>query len=72
MGKKRKAPVAQLPQPKALDPKDGNLGPIRNYEDVADAEDEFHMQRDQILLDDGPDTKRRKHWAEEGMICLTV
>ena len=50
-----------------MDVQDGKLGPIRTYEDVADSEDEFHINRDKILLDDGPDAKRRKRWEEEGM-----
>jgi U3 small nucleolar RNA-associated protein 3 len=44
----------------------GKLAAINSYEDVADAEDEFHINRDKIMLDDGPDAKRRRKWQEEG------
>ena len=67
MAKKRKISSLHSKEPKPLDVQDGILGPIRTYEDVADSEDEFHINRDKILLDDGPDAKRRKKWEEEGM-----
>lgn len=38
---------------------------VSTYADVADSEDEFHLNRDKILLDGGPDAKRRKQ--QEGM-----
>jgi U3 small nucleolar RNA-associated protein 3 len=44
----------------------GKLGPINTFEDVADSEDEFHINRDKILFEDGPDAKRRRKWQEEG------
>jgi U3 small nucleolar RNA-associated protein 3 len=67
MAKKRKVSGRRSTEPKLLNAQDGKLGPIRTYEDVADSEDEFHVNRDKILLDDGPDAKRRKKWEEEGM-----
>jgi hypothetical protein len=70
MAKKRKISNHHSKEPKPLDVQDGKLGPIRTYEDVADPEDEFHINRDKILLDDGPDAKRRKRWEEEGMWYL--
>ena len=45
----------------------GKMGPITTYEDVADSEDEFHINRDKVMLDEGPDVKRRKRWQEECM-----
>jgi len=39
---------------------------ISTYEDVADSEDEFHINRDKILLDEGPEAKRRRKWGEQG------
>ena len=51
----------------------GKLDAINSYEDVADSEDEFHINRDKIMLDDAPDAKRRRKWQEEGIlprICL--
>ncbi|PBP16481.1 Sas10/Utp3 family protein [Diplocarpon rosae] len=45
--------------------KGGKMAPITTFEDVADSEDEFHINRDKVLLDDGPDAKRRRKYAEE-------
>ena len=36
------------------------------YEDVADSEDEFHINRDKILLEEGPAQKRQSKIQEEG------
>ncbi|QPC78898.1 hypothetical protein HYE68_009650 [Fusarium pseudograminearum] len=62
MAKKRKASGRNnAPSgPKELDTSDARLGPITTYEDVADSEDEYFMNRDQILLDDEPTSKRRR------------
>ena len=38
---------------------------IRDYEDVADSDDEFHIQKDKVLLDDEPDVKRRRKIQEQ-------
>lgn len=38
---------------------------IKTYEDVADSDDEFHMNRDKVLLDEGPDAKRRRKRQEQ-------
>src|ERR1700761_149977 len=38
---------------------------IKDYEDVADSDDEFHLNRDRILLDEEPDAKRRRKWQEQ-------
>jgi U3 small nucleolar RNA-associated protein 3 len=67
MAKKRKISGHHSKEPNPLGAQDGKLGLIRTYEDVADSEDEFHINRDKILLDDGPDAKRRKKWEEEGV-----
>ncbi|TAQ91394.1 hypothetical protein B7494_g370 [Chlorociboria aeruginascens] len=66
MAKKRKASgrVETLSGPKEYDAADGKLA-INTYEDVADSEDEFHINRDKVMLEDGPETKRRKKWQEE-------
>ena len=40
---------------------------IRSYEDVADSEDEFHINRDKILLEETPARKRQRVFREEGM-----
>lgn len=68
-GKKRKA-SGQQPKssgPREFDEKDGKLGPIRTFEDVADSEDEFHINRDKVMLDDGPGAKRQRKYQEEGL-----
>ncbi|KAL9593465.1 MAG: hypothetical protein Q9219_007535 [cf. Caloplaca sp. 3 TL-2023] len=38
---------------------------IQTYEDVADSEDEFFINRDKILLDEGPEQKRRRKFEED-------
>lgn len=70
MGTKRKAgrAVAAAEQSGWTDDRGGKLGPINSYKDVADSEDEFHMQRDKIMFDDGPDAKRRRKIEEESML----
>ncbi|KAM5345389.1 hypothetical protein ACJ41O_011251 [Fusarium nematophilum] len=67
MAKKRKASGRNnAPSgPKELDPSDARLGPISTFEDVADSEDEYFMNRDQILLDDEPNSKRRRKDEED-------
>ncbi|RFU29432.1 hypothetical protein B7463_g6888, partial [Scytalidium lignicola] len=65
MARKRKASGNGTSSgPKEFDPADGKLGPITTFEDVADSEDEFHINQDKIMLD-GPETKRRKRWEQE-------
>jgi U3 small nucleolar RNA-associated protein 3 len=68
MAKKRKASgrPAVADESKGIGTKGGKIGPITTYEDVADSEDEFHINRDKVMLDDGPDAKRRKKWEAEG------
>ena len=68
MAKKRKAPSKSTAteERNGFEERGGKLGPIATFEDVADSEDEFHIQRNKIMLDEGPDAKRRRHWAEEG------
>ena len=39
---------------------------INSYEDVADSEDEFHINQDKVLLDEGPARKRQRQLEEEG------
>jgi len=68
MAKKRKGSGRGGPsEPKEFDEKDAKLGPITTYEDLADEEDDFHINRDKVMLDDGPDAKRQRKWAEQGM-----
>jgi U3 small nucleolar RNA-associated protein 3 len=72
MAKKRKAPSRSAENRNAFEDRGGKMGPISTYEDVADSEDEFHIQRDKIMLDEGPDAKRRRKWAEHGIDLLQV
>lgn len=41
---------------------------INTYEDVADSEDEFHINRDKVLLEEGPAQKRLRKAREEGSL----
>lgn len=74
MAKKRKAPFhsAAAESRNGFEERGGKLGPITTYEDVADSEDEFHIQRDKVLLDEGSDAKRRRKWAEKGLFALAT
>ncbi|OBT86436.1 hypothetical protein VE02_05325 [Pseudogymnoascus sp. 03VT05] len=66
MAKKRKGSGRSAPSgPKEFDEKDGKLGPITSYKDVADEEDDFHINRDKVMLDEGPEAKRQRKWAEQ-------
>jgi hypothetical protein len=65
MAKKRKAGGGASRAPKAPKEEDSRMA-INTYEDVADSEDEFHMNRDKILLDEGPAAKRLRKYQEEG------
>jgi U3 small nucleolar RNA-associated protein 3 len=62
MGKKRKGSqkVEGPSGSRDVDPADARLGPISDYRDVADSEDEYFMRQNEITLEDGPAGKRRK------------
>ena len=69
MGKKRKAggqPYGR-DEPRSLDDTESKLR-INTYEDVADSEDEFHINRDKILLEEGPAQKRQRKIQEDGRV----
>lgn len=74
MAKKRKAAgrTAAADEEKGWGSKRGKIAPITTYEDVADSEDEFHINRDKVMLDAGPDAKRRKKWQEQGMLRISA
>ena len=67
MGKKRKAsgqaPYSRVPKDSSLS--DSKLR-VSTFEDVADSEDEFHINRDKILLEEGPVQKRQRKAREDG------
>ncbi|KAK6355775.1 hypothetical protein TWF718_000156 [Orbilia javanica] len=47
--------------PRPVDPSDAKLGKkLTTYEDVADSEDEFYLNRDRIEFDEDPAAKRRR------------
>ena len=45
---------------------------INDWQDVAGSEDEFHINRDEIMLNDGPAQKRRKKAQEESQEFFLV
>lgn len=62
MAKKRKAGSRSAAPggPKEVDPRDARLNPITTFEDVADSEDEFFINRDRIMMGDEPQSKKRR------------
>lgn len=71
MAKKRKAPSGGASRDNVAD--DSNKRTkmrIKTYEDVAGSDDEFHINRDKIMLDDGPEAKRRRKVQEDGEIAI--
>lgn len=73
MGKKRKAggrPFGR-DEPRELNDGDSKLK-INTYEDVADSEDEFHINRDKILLEESPAQKRQRKIEEDGKISNSL
>ena len=73
MGKKRKASGRPFGynKPQELNAADSKLR-IKTYEDVADSEDEFHINRDKILLEEGPAQKRQRKLQEEGGVVNII
>ena len=73
MGKKRKASGRPFGnnRPQELNDADSKLR-INTYEDVADSEDEFHINRDKILLEEGPAQKRQRKLQEEGRVLEII
>ncbi|KAL1892192.1 something about silencing protein 10 [Sporothrix stenoceras] len=67
MAKKRKASrVAEAPSgPREYDSKDARLGPINTFEDIADEQEEYFLDKDKILLADEQGTKRQRREHEE-------
>lgn len=54
-------------QPKASGNGESSKLTINTFEDVADSEDEFHINRDKILLEEGPAQKRQRKALGQGM-----
>jgi U3 small nucleolar RNA-associated protein 3 len=74
MAKKRKSSGRPYGQSEAQEVRDADakVKPIQSYEDVADSEDEFHINRDKILLEESVDQKRQRRWREEGSLILVL
>ncbi|KAF2856092.1 Sas10/Utp3 family protein-like protein [Plenodomus tracheiphilus IPT5] len=64
MAKKRKASDRPSGDAKKPRKEDSHLA-ITSYEDVADSEDEFLINREKILLDEGPAAKKLRKWKDE-------
>lgn len=67
MGKKRRAkgkPFGQEGPDVAFE--NENKLRINKWEDVADSEDEFFINRDKALLEEGPAQKKQRRLEEEG------
>ena len=45
---------------------------INTFEDVADSEDEFHINRDKILLEEKPAHKRQRRLYEDGKLAQAI
>ncbi|KAL8945608.1 MAG: hypothetical protein Q9222_007873, partial [Ikaeria aurantiellina] len=66
MGKKRKSSSQTAGQQRnGQIPEESSKRSITTYEDVADSEDEFFINRDKVLLEEGPAQKRRRKLDEE-------
>jgi U3 small nucleolar RNA-associated protein 3 len=60
MAKKRKVSRASGPSgPKDVDPSEARLA-IRSYEDVADEQEQYFLDKDKIMLEDEPRSKRMR------------
>ena len=71
MAKKRKAGGESFGQTREDEPVNTKLR-IDTYEDVAASEDEFHLNRDKILLDEGPAQKRQRKLREQGALVYST
>ena len=70
MGKKRKANGQTTNDSVSQKPSSSDSKLLVNtFEDVADSEDEFHINRDKVLLEEGPFQKRQRRARDEGEIA---
>lgn len=73
MAKKRKAVGRTLQSESDADqeprPSESKLQ-ISTYQDVANSEDEFNINQDKVLLDEGRAQKRQRRTREEGISCV--
>ena len=69
MAKKRKAGGRPFGNDETRHEKDGDSKlRVNTYEDVADSEDEFHINRDKVLLEENPTQKRLRRAQEQGLL----
>ncbi|KAL8685466.1 MAG: hypothetical protein Q9224_005806, partial [Gallowayella concinna] len=69
MGKKRKMNSHKSGRYNANgDTKDDSRQTINTYQDVADSEDEFFINRDKVLLEEGPVQKKRRKIEEDNAL----
>ena len=66
MGKKRKAGGQTVANGHQESHDYGKKLHVKTFEDVADSEDEFHINQDKILLEEGPAQKRQRKIREDG------
>ena len=71
MAKRKRGNVPGRVQSTGFEDKSASRLAVKNFEDVADSEDEFFINKDKILLEDGPDAKRRKQLRSIGMFQAT-
>ena len=68
MGKKRKVGGPSFAKTNnGIELEDNSKLRIDTYDDVADSEDDFHINRDKILFEEGPAQKRQRKAREQGM-----
>lgn len=67
MGKKRKesGQATYNGEPRKYSVSDSKLR-VNTFEDVADSEDEFYINQDKVLFDEGPAQKRQRKAREDG------
>ena len=69
MAKKRKAGGRPFGNDETRHEKDGDSKlRVNTYEDVADSEDEFHINRDKVLLEENPTQKGLRRAQEQGLL----
>ena len=68
MAKKRKTVGRPFGNDQHRPEKDGDSKlRVNTYEDVADSEDEFHINRDKVLLEESSTQKQLRRAQEEGL-----
>ena len=72
MAKKRKAGGRPFGSNETRHERDGNSKlRVITYEDEADSDDEFHINRDKVLLEENPTQKRLRRAQEQGLLPIS-